>query len=293
MLLNYEPGSGIYAVVGDPVSHSSSPALYNTLFSIYGISGIYLPIHIKRGEIGNLFAVAKALNLKGMNCTMPHKQAVIPYCDEIDDAARLCNSVNTVCWRESGVYGTSTDAEGLKRGVESAGFTYVNQRILFIGAGAVSLPVAYSMAQAAASITFVNRTAAAAGENVKFINGNTNCSAAFIKFEPKSIKNAAADCTMVINATCLGMHGCDADFTDFSFLDAIPAGSLIIDLIYNPLKTRLLRNAAKRGLPTLNGLPMLIYQGFEAFRLFTGITPSDEDYKTVLQAIGLSAQASP
>jgi shikimate dehydrogenase len=288
MKINYEPGSNIYAVIGDPVSHSSSPVLHNTLFDIYNLSGIYIPIHIRKGELDKLFAVAEGLNLKGMNCTMPHKQAVIPYCDEIDPAARLCNSVNTVIWRENGIYGTSTDAAGLRRSVEKAGYTYDGQKILFIGAGAVSRPIAYSMAQTAESITFVNRTCEAALRNAQFIMNNTGCDANCISFNTEEMKKAAENSTLVINTTCLGMNGSNADFSDLSFLDAVPEGSLVLDLIYNPLETKFLKYASKRGLPSLNGLPMLIYQGFETFSLFTGITPSEDDYRLVVKAMGLN-----
>lgn len=287
LTINYVPGMDVYGMIGDPVSHSVSPIIHNTLFQLYGISKIMLPIHVLRGEVDKLFAVTDAFNIKGLSCTMPHKQAVIPFCDKVERIAKLTNAVNCVYWREDGIHGTTVDPLGLKRGIEEDGFTYKGQDILLIGAGAVAKPITLSMSETCRSITITNRTLEKAEEVASFLKENSSCEVRVVKFEPMAMREAVKKSTLLMNCTCLGMHGIQDDFTDFSFLDYLPKTSLVSDLIYNPLKTNLLKNAEARGFHVQNGLPMVIYQAFEAFNLFTGVMPSKDDYQKIVANIHL------
>lgn len=288
MLIHYNLGDPVYAMIGDPVAHSLSPVMHNTFFARNNVPGHMIPIHVKRGEVPKLFSYIKDVNIRGISVTMPHKQAVMEFCDEIEPVAELCSAVNCIAIRDDGkVCGFNTDALGLKRGVEAAGMTYDNQDIMIIGAGAVTHPITYLMAETAKSITFVNRTYEKAVHAAKFIEDNTGCKSDCRPMTIETLKEIAKRSTMMFNTTCIGMHETPDQFEDFSFIDELPEGAAVCDLIYNPFKTEFLAYAEKRKHPILNGLPMLIQQGFICFSHMTGVMPKDEDYDAVVQAMGL------
>ena len=288
MQINYNLGDPIYAMIGDPVAHSLSPIMHNTFFTRNHVPGHMIPIHVHRGEVPKLFSYIKDINIRGLSITMPHKQAVMEFCDEMEPVAKLCEAVNCIAIHEDGkVCGYNTDALGLKRGVYAAGMTYDNQDIMIIGAGAVTHPITYLMAETAKSITFINRTYEKAVNAARFIEENTKCKSDARPLSIETLKEIAGKSTMMINTTCIGMHETPDQFEDLSFIDALAEGCSVVDLIYNPYKTEFLKYAEKKGHPILNGLPMLIQQGFLCFEHMTGVMPKDEDYDAVVKAMGL------
>ena len=265
-----------YAVIGDPIGHSLSPVMQNTFFACMDQPGEMVPIHVKKGEVPAFFSSLEAEGIRGFNVTMPHKEAAMLCCDELDDVARLTRSVNCVVrTEEKHAVGYNTDAEGLRLAVEREGFSYEGQDILILGAGAVTRPIAYTMAQTARSITFANRTQSAAKEAADFLKEHTGCVTFSCDFSTEVLSAAAGESTMLINATPLGMQGVDAQFEDLSFLDALTENAPVIDLIYRPACTAFLAYAKEKNHPVMNGLSMLLMQGALSFRHFTGVMPDE------------------
>lgn len=256
-------------VVGDPISHSKSPYIHETVLKELGFEYEYRKVQVKKGELSKYLSEAKALGVCGFNLTMPHKTDIIPFLDFIDDEALRFGSVNTVKIKDGKFFGYNTDALGMVYSMEQKGFGAKDKNIVILGAGGVALALALKMAfEGADKITVLNRTLSSAeGICEKVIKeSGKNCTA--LPFDKEYLKNAANGCDILINCTPLGMEGVDADFDDLSFLDNLNQGSLVFDLIYNPLETNLLRRVKELGLSTLNGLDMLIYQGLLADEIF-------------------------
>lgn len=275
-----------YAVIGDPIGHSLSPVMQNTFFACMDQPGEMVPIHVKKGEVPAFFSSLEEEGIRGFNVTMPHKEAAMLCCDELDDVARLTRSVNCVVrTEEKHAVGYNTDAEGLRLAVEREGFSYEGQDILILGAGAVTRPIAYTMAQTARSITFANRTQSAAEEAADFLKEHTECVTFSCDFSTEVLSAAASESTMLINATPLGMQGVDAQFEDLSFLDALTENAPVIDLIYRPACTAFLAYAKEKNHPVMNGLTMLLMQGALSFRHFTGVMPDEGALKAAYEIL--------
>ena len=256
-------------VVGDPISHSKSPYIHETVLKELGFEYEYRKVQIKKGELSKYLSEAKALGLCGFNLTMPHKTDIIPFLDFIDDEALVFGSVNTVKIKDGKLLGYNTDALGMVYSMEKKGFRAKDKSIVILGAGGVCLALALKMAfEGADKITVLNRTLSSAEDICEKVikESGKNCTA--LPFDKESLESAAKGCDILINCTPLGMDGIDADFDDLSFLENIPEGALVFDLIYNPSETSLLKRAKELGLSTLNGLDMLIYQGLLADEIF-------------------------
>ena len=267
-----------YAVIGDPIEHSLSPVIHNTLYRIYGLDCHYGRLKISIDQLPAFFKT-EAVNFAGFNVTMPLKQAVLPLLSSIHPDAILAQSVNTI--QMDGLRGYSTDADGLKNAVLQAGHTYRDKSIFIYGAGGVTTALALSFAKEARRIRIYNRTAAKAEEICSKVSAHYAVDIQSI--DSSNIEEALSDCDLFFNTTPLGMAGVSADFQDLSFLKRLPRHCLVTDLIYNPGETRLLRESRALGLPVLNGLPMLIHQGFLSFSIWFGIQPTAQDYATVLR----------
>jgi shikimate dehydrogenase len=280
-----------YAVAGDPIEHSLSPAIFSCLFGHYGIRASYGRIRLAREDTEKLRGLLLGRNLSGVNLTMPHKQAIIPYLDEIEPFARLCASVNTVVVQNGRLTGYSTDAQGFYASLDESGFAYKGQDLLFLGAGGAARTLAMAGASLGArSVTIAARTKEHAQEIAELIRKHFNVETAASGFSAGELSALTARCGLCVNTTPLGMSGVDGEFQDLSFLDGLQAGTPVCDLIYRPEKTAFLRYAEASGHPVLNGLGMLIFQAFAAFKLFTGIEPDPRLSQAVRQALHQSGE---
>ena len=261
-------------IIGDPVEHSFSPKMHNFISGETGNNYVYSAWHVKPENLGAAMDGVRALGIRGLNVTAPHKTAVMQYLDEISNQAQLLGSVNTIVNEGGRLIGYNTDADGFYMSLEKAGIKVFGSKILIIGAGGVVKPVLTRLIQGEPeSVTVVNRTMSkvfALSEQMKEQSG----------YEIKTELNAL-DFDIVINMTSAGMEPqLDAlptnaiePLADLSFINENTA---VVDMIYNPDETRFLREAKKRGAKTLNGLGMLLYQGIIAYELFTGTKLSDD-----------------
>ena len=255
-------------VIGDPVLHSKSPLIQNTMLAALGLDYLYLCQSVPRGETETWLRCAAFCGYAGFNATMPHKEALVPWMDELDEDARMYGAVNTVCLREGRCYGYNTDGRGFLAALEQAGVATRGQNVLILGAGGAAKAVAPKLCQAgdARQVVVANRTVekaaalCAGAEKGRMIPTG---------FAPEELRRAAEQCDLLVNCTNLGMEGTGGQFSDFSFLEALPSHAAVCDVIYAPAETELLRRARERGLRTLNGLGMLIWQAVFALEHFT------------------------
>lgn len=253
-------------IIGDPVVHSKSPLLQNAMCQALGLDYVYLCQPVKPEGLGDFLAGAKALGYAGFNATMPFKELLIPYLDELDPLAKKLGAVNTVCIRQGKLYGYNTDCPGYIAALLTAGFTPRGKRVLLLGAGGAAKAVAVGLADAgAARVTVANRTRSKAEAVAGLIGGQ----GAVIGWDLDALRSEAAECDLLVNATSLGMAG-QGEFEDLDFLSALPRGAVVSDLIYHPAQTLLLKRAKELGYATLNGLPLLMHQASLALQEFTG-----------------------
>lgn len=261
------------AVIGDPIDHSLSPWVHGGVMDCLKIPYSYEKVQVRRGELQTFLDYAKKEKITGFNLTMPHKVDIIPYLDEIDDEAKLFGAVNTVKIENGKLLGFNTDALGYVMDLESKGYSFKNSRLVVLGSGGVVRTLVRKAAHMGAlDICICNRTKEKALEIAEIVNGETGVSVSAREFSSEAIREVVSNCHILMNGTPLGMHGVERDFEDLSFLDVMPKSALVSDLVYNPEKTSLLKRAEEKGLPTMNGLGMLIYQGILADEIYLNQT---------------------
>ncbi len=256
-------------VIGDPVLHSKSPLLQNAMLQALGLDYIYLCQPVKAGEAARWLEAAKTAGYAGFNATMPHKEDLLPLMDVLDEDARLYRSVNTVCIKDDKVYGYNTDGQGFLQALLDAGFDPRGRRVVLLGAGGAAKAVALKLAQQrVASVTICNRTL----EKAQALCDRAPEVLSPAGFDIDTLWAQAAGADLLVNCTSLGMAGAKGGFEDLSFLEALPAGAPVYDLIYAPAETALLARARALGHPAFNGLSMLLYQAVFALEHFTGVS---------------------
>ena len=255
-------------IIGHPIGHSISPVFQQAALDAIGFDGTYQPWDVAPGDVGEFIAGLRAPGTLGINVTVPHKEAVIPHLDQVDDWASTAGAVNTIVNRDGFLAGYNTDGIGFLRALrEGAGFEPSGRDVLVLGAGGSARGVVYALARAgAARIAIANRTLERAQRLAALAEDGGATSAAL----PLSDAPAAArEAALIVNCTSMGMvHGPDEDGTPLSAAD-IPSSVVVNDLVYNPLETPLLREAAAAGAGTLGGIQMLVYQGAASFEMWT------------------------
>lgn len=254
-------------VIGDPVAHSQSPLIHNTMLKALGLDGEY---HYGRERVAGsdtalFLGRARAEGCVGFNATMPHKENLLPHMDFTDVDALRCGSVNTVCMREGGCYGYNTDGRGLVAALGEEGLTLPGRHVTLLGAGGAAKSVALKLTQqGAVRVNVCNRTPERAEHLCRLEKGTLRPG----DFSTDTLCRRAAESFLLVNCTSLGMEGTAGQFEDFSFLEALPAGATVCDLIYAPAETELLRRARALGHHTMNGLGMLLWQAIYALEFF-------------------------
>lgn len=270
-----------YGVIGDPVKHSKSPVMLNAAFAAVGINAVYGAFHIKSTELRQAVNGFRALGFGGINVTIPHKLAIMEYIDEIDEGAKVIGAVNTVVHEDGKLIGYNTDGIGYVRALkEENRVSLAGSRILVIGAGGAARGVVYALAQEKPKqIWIANRTAAKAEQLADSLNEFASVTGMALQ----EIKEVIGDADVVINTTAVGMH---PYIEEMPFQpDLLKGNTLVSDLIYNPLTTKLLAEAKQKGCRIHGGLGMFVYQGAYAFEYWTGRqAPVDIMRQTVLNS---------
>jgi shikimate dehydrogenase len=260
-------------VIGFPIEHSLSPAIHNKAFEMLNLDCVYVPIRVEPGKIGQLLNGIKAMNFAGINVTIPHKQAVMPYLDHIDQEARLVGAVNTIKNVNGKLYGYTTDTGGYIQSLAEKGITLKGKKVLVLGGGgaARSLAVGLALRKIPLCLTILGRTVGKVKKIIRDIQSNTHLPIRGGRLTDTALGEELEQNDLVINCTAVGMHPKkDATPIPRAFLRK---GLIVSDIIYNPLETRLLREAKKAGCITIDGLGMLLFQGMAAFEIWTGKRP--------------------
>lgn len=259
----------IYGLIGYPVKHTYSPPMHNAAFNGLGINAVYLPFEVKPENLKDMLSYAKAVGVRGLNVTIPHKENVLRFLDEIDTEASLIKAVNTIVNKNGAFIGYNTDGKGFVSSLkEDFGMTPKGKNFFILGAGGASRAISFSLAlSGAARIVLVDAIREKAIKLARSLARNTSCEAIALKREGRTMKEMILNSHVLVNATPCGMKPRDPRVIDPALLHE---GLYVTDVIYNPGMTRLLKDAKKRGARVSNGSGMLLHQGVIAFKLWTG-----------------------
>ena len=267
--------TGLTALLGSPVAHSISPMMHNESFRYHNLDYVYLCFDVNEEGLAIAVDGLKKIGIRGFNLTMPNKNKMIEFVDHLSPAGELIGAINTVVNDDGILTGHNTDGVGFMRSLEDAGHNVIGKTMTVLGAGGAATAICAQAALdgvkcihifARTTSRFWNRTA----EFVKKINEMTNCQAILHDNDDKeALRQALEESALLVNASSVGM----APNTDASLVEDhsyFHQGLIVYDAIYNPRETKLLRLAREAGCETCNGLYMLLYQGAEAFRIWTG-----------------------
>lgn len=258
----------ICALIGDPVEHSMSPVMHNTAYKKLGLDYVYIPFRVKPEGLEPAVAGLRALNVRGFNVTIPHKVAVIPWLDGLDPLAEKIGAVNTVVNTDGELRGYNTDAEGFLQALLEHGIKPKGKRIAVLGAGGASRAITYIMVGKGARVTILNRQQELdwAEDIAQLIRKDLGKEVKVL--ELGQLAGAIENVDILINATSVGMSpAAEESPVPAHLLSKIPA---VFDIVYNPMETRLLREAKAAGARTIGGVDMLAWQGALAFEKWTG-----------------------
>jgi len=265
--------------LGKPVAENPTGVMQEAAFRAAGLDWRYLTIEVGPEDLANAIRGVRAFGMRGLNLTIPHKVAVIEYLDELSEAARIIGAVNTVVRKGDRLLGDNTDGKGFLRGIrQDSGVDPSGKQVTLLGAGGAARAVAAEFLLAGAGeVVVVNRTRERGEAMVEDLRRSAGGA---IRFEPWSGTYAVpAETDILVNATSIGLF---PDVDAAPDVDLSAARCLVADAVFNPPETRLLAMARERGLPTLDGLSMLVYQGVIGFQLWTGQDPDEAVMKWAL-----------
>ena len=249
----------VTGIIGEPVTHSRSPAIHNAAYQAVGLDWVYVAFPVAVGAVGDALVGLAVLGAAGCNVTMPHKAEAARACDELDRGAAALGVVNTVVTRPGCLVGSSTDGEGFVDAAREAQVPLEGAAVLVVGAGGAARAITHALGAAGARIVVAARRPDAAAE-VATLAGDARA----VALDALAPELAASD--VVVNATPLGMLGERPPFDRAG----LHAGQVVIDTVYAPPETPLLAAARERGVRALNGLGMLVHQAARSFTLLTG-----------------------
>ena len=281
--------TAVIGVIGHPIAHSFSPQMHNAAIRALGMDCCYVAFHVLPDRVGEAVAGVRALGLRGLNVTVPYKQAVMPFLDEISEEASAIGAVNTIALRDDKLLGYNTDVYGILAALRlGAGLDPLPEEVVVLGAGGAARGIVYALAtcDAVRRITVLNRTVpkaerlaqemagrAARRQPLRTLAGSVDVS---------EVRAASETAGLIINATSVGMHPHEGASV-IEDASSFHPGQVLFDTVYNPRRTRLMDVARSGGAAAYNGLDMLVYQGAKSFEIWTDITPPVQAMRDALQ----------
>lgn len=250
-------------IIGDPIEHTISPPMHNAAFKKLGLDYVYVSFRVKRKELDQAIQGIRALNIRGLNVTIPHKVAVIPLLDKLDELARKIGAVNTIVNDNGVLTGYNTDATGFLQALLERGIEPKEKNVVILGAGGAARAISFILAEKGASLVILNRTLDKARECAP--RGEVRA----LALNQENLVKALDKADILVNATSVGMSPNVGETLVTSNL--IQPNLVVFDIVYNPVKTKLLKEAEKAQAKTISGLEMLLWQGALAFEKWTGI----------------------
>lgn len=281
MSANYK--AELVGVLGQPVAENPTGVMQEAAFRAAGLNWRYLTIEVAPEDLAAAMGGVRAFGMRGINLTIPHKVAVMQHLDAIAPEAQIIGAVNTVRREGDRLIGENTDGKGFLRGLRvDAGLDPAGKRVALLGAGGAARAVATELALAgAAAIHVVNRTIERGESMVADLRANTPAEITFERWD--GVYPVPDTVDLLVNATSIGLYP-DVDAMPPVDLGAARGDLLVCDVVFNPPETRLLAAARERGMPTLDGLSMLVYQGVIGFQMWTGQDPDEVVMKEALRA---------
>ncbi|MDQ3001755.1 MAG: shikimate dehydrogenase [Fibrobacterota bacterium] len=269
----------LIALLGDPVAHSLSPAMHNSAFEQFGLDFAFVPLRVSAEGLKTAIDAIRVFNFRGANVTLPHKQSVIPFLDDITETSRIIGAVNTILNDDGRLIGTTTDPEGFLEGFREKGHSFIGKSVAILGNGGSARTIAYAllMQDRPSQVVLVGRDLGKSQRlateiaNRLHLHGGSGALPAPKAITMADYASVREDIQVVVNTTPVGMHP-NTDATPLNAQDLV-RGQIVYDIVYAPEQTRLLRDAEAMGLDTVGGLGMLVHQGRAAFEFWTGIKP--------------------
>ncbi|MEM3640545.1 MAG: shikimate dehydrogenase [Candidatus Bathyarchaeia archaeon] len=258
----------VCGIIGEPIEHTLSPTMHNAAFEKLNLDFVYVPFKVKTPMLKEAIEGIRSLGIIGLNVTMPYKCTVMKYLDEIDLTARRINAVNTILNIDERLVGYNTDGVGALNALKENGVTLKGKNLLLLGAGGAGKAIAFHTAPEVEKLVIINRTLQKAKKLTEALRKEfSNKKIIYKKLSNETVKNELKDADILINATSIGMH----PNTDQS---PVPSSLLkreicVMDIVYNPPETKLLRDAKATGAKVISGIEMLVYQGAASFEIWT------------------------
>lgn len=259
------PETARFAVLGQSLPHTWSPYIHNSLFDAAGLDAVYLPVTVPPERLGSVTDVFRSC-FSGFNVTIPYKEKILPFLDDVDEAARVCGAVNTVEIRNGRMIGHITDGLGMLRAIEERGVETHQADVLILGGGGAARVAGYAFLSRGGRVTFAVRDVQKGNALVHALAQTQQDGLRRLSVRPLADCAEAHD--ILINCTPVGMYP-HVDACPVS-ANAIARCRAVFDAVYNPRETRLLALARQNGLPAIEGLGMLFYQAVEAQKFWFG-----------------------
>jgi shikimate dehydrogenase len=258
----------VCGVIGDPIEHTLSPTIQNAAFNHLKLDFAFVAFRVKAVELENAIQGMQGLGIHGLNVTMPHKSTVIAYLDEVDSAVKFLGSANTILNRDGELSGFNTDGVGALKALRENGVALSGKKVLLLGAGGAAKAIAFALAKEVGELYVLNRAAEKAEELGKTLGRMFNRKVVGGALSSDAIAENLQDSDILINATSAGMKpNLSQSLVAPQWLRSDLA---VMDIVYNPVETKLAKDAKAAGAKVVSGVEMLIYQGAASFKIWTG-----------------------
>lgn len=264
-----KPSTLHLGILGYPIQHSISPVLHQYLLQKLNLQGCYHLFEVKENDLQDAFRGLQILGFHGCNVTIPHKQTIITFLDQVEPEAEIIGAVNTVLFKNRRSWGFNTDVEGFRRSLKLHNLPLAGKKALVIGAGGAARSVVYALIkEQIGHVCLVNRTLAKARQLVEEFSEKLNFpDMTYELFEEQNIKLLLPEVDLIVNTTSVGMWP-QVDLSPVK-IDLDLENKVVMDLVYNPVKTKFLNLAAAHGAQIIDGLEMLIFQGVKSLEIWT------------------------
>lgn len=278
----------VYGVIGDPIEHSLSPAMHNAAFNHLKLDFVFLAFRVKAAELEDAVRGMRGLGIHGLNVTMPHKDAVTKYLDEVDATVKFLGSVNTILNDDGRLLGFNTDGVGALRALRDNGVDLNGKKLLLLGAGGAAKAIAYALAKEVEELYILNRASEKAKDLAEALSRALGRKVVGDALSPSAVQRNLRDADVLINATSAGMHpNINQSLVAPQWLKP---DLTVMDIVYNPLETKLAKDAKAAGARVVSGVEMLLYQGAASFEIWTGLSaPIEVMRRAALDKLGAGA----